>query len=836
MSYSPLQRVLAWVLPAMVLVTGGLARAAEIHTGSQSTYPHRIQLFDEKKQRITPKSKVPYSPKNTCNKCHAYSTIEKGWHFQAMFYEPGSSEGALPVDDPRPGEPYFVVDEATGTQLPTSYRKWARDLGVSPSDFGMSAFDFAVRFGSHVPGGGPLEKTLDKEGKPKEHTGEKWDASGVLEIDCLMCHMARGYNAERRAEQIEYHNFKWAPTAGAGFGTVRGEVKEGGLKKAGGASDDPFAIEEPEEEESGEVVIEVDYVAEWFDKGDLVDLPITRKMPRDNCLFCHYNRLRESKEGRSHHWIRDIHYEAGLLCTDCHKNHLDHRITRGDGSEADVAREPMNKEFSCEGCHYLGRGAAPETDHPGLPEFHLNEITCTACHSGFEPNMTVEAQMTAIAHRLGLSTEDDLTKRGPVMYGPVWKRGEGSEKIGLYRYAYPRWWGKKTEQGVTPLPLKVAQAAVKKAGEKIQDDNKDGKPEVNTDAEIAAVLAALADGVGKDATPVLVAAGGIYERDREGAAWTAHEIAQPYYWPMGHPVRPVREALGSGGCTDCHDAHEPFYMIKTLVDDDTEPEPAIHSYNLLGTTASLVELGEFREEFVKQILVWIIPIIAGLCLLHYVTFGPKIVPTDEPEPDVQRFGVLERAMHLFLFVAFLALSATAIGFLTNKLPVARGSFWTSHWALELHEIAGFVFAGATVVVTLRWFVTSIPKAYDIEWCKMLGGYLWIQGHPPAGKFNFGQKGFFWVAMALAIVLSITGITMWLNPGGDEGWATIAYTLHDLAGVLLIAFAVVHLYLTTIANPGTLSSIFTGRVTKKWARNHHPNWAEEMLGPGEGSSH
>jgi len=219
-----------------------------------------------------------------------------------------------------------------------------------------------------------------------------------------------------------------------------------------------------------------------------------------------------------------------------------------------------------------------------------------------------------------------------------------------------------------------------------------------------------------------------------------------------------------------------------------------------------------------------------------VTFGPKHVEQDDPDAPIQRFGVLERWMHLFLFGAFLALCATALGFLTAKLPYARGGFWTSHWALELHEIAGFIFAGATVVVVLRWFVTALPAKYDWQWVRMLGGYLWIKGHPPAGRFNFGQKMFFWGAMALAVVLSITGVTMWLKPGGDGGWATLAYTLHDLAGILLMAAAVAHLYLTTIANPGTLSSIFTGRVTKTWAHHHHPNWAEEVDSSSVDSAH
>lgn len=826
-----------WMLCCVVVgAAAGIGRAQHILTGSQATYLHRIQLFDENKQLITPESKVPYSTKNTCGKCHDYNAISHGWHFQAGLYEKNETDSADIPADKRPGEPFFVTEPISRTQIPVSYRDWAKQTGLTPDAVGLKPFDFALGFASHHPGGGMLEfSKLDDDGKPVRHKGGDWDKTGVLEIDCLMCHLRHNYSAETRGLQIDYKNFKWAATAAAGLGNVKGEA--GSAQQAAAADFDPMDLSAAAAAATSGPSVEVIYDAGKFDQGNYVTLDVTRHVPNSNCLFCHYTRQRETPEDVSHHRIRDIHFAAGLLCTDCHKNDIHHRITRGNGSAADLARSPDNATLTCQGCHYEGRACAPKDDHPGLPAFHLQEITCTACHSGFEAGDVVAGQLTAIAHKLGLSTEKDIPGRLPRMYGPIWKRSITDDKIRLYRYVYPRWYGTKGDKGITALPIDAVTKAVKSAADAVKDDNEDGEKEVDTDAEIAAVLKALASAAGEKAKPVLVGRGGVYELEGEDkVTWTPHSIGEPYSWPLAHPVKPRGESLGSGGCTDCHDAHEPFYMIKTLVDDDTQPEPPIRSYNLLGTTEGLVKLGEFREEFVKTTLVWLIPIVAGLCLLHYVTFGPKQVAQTEAKADVRRFDGLERWMHLFLFLAFLALFATGLGFLTNKLPFARGNFWTSSWALELHEIAGLIFAGATVVVTLRWFVTSIPARYDWEWVKSFGGYLWIKAHPPAGKFNFGQKMFFWGAMILAILLSVTGITMWLTPGGDEGWATIAYTIHDLAAVLLMAFAVVHLYLSTIANPGTLRAIFSGLVTRPWARDHHPNWAEEKLGPAEEESH
>jgi len=825
-------RQAGWVSLGLVVIWTGVTRAAApIHTGSRATYVHRIQLFDEAGKLITVESKIPYSPKKTCGKCHDYGQISKGWHFQAGMHPPAEA-GAASVDaDDRPGEPFFVIDPVSRTQIPTSYRNWARDRRVTPADLGIKPFDFALRFGAYHPGGGVLENTLDKEGNVKRLSGEPWDKTGVMEIDCLMCHLRTGYNPEMRADQIRSHNLKWAPTAAAGLGLIVGEASKAGEAEAE-ESDDPFDVGGESEKESGGVSVDVSYAVQRFDKGNFVTLDITRHIPVTNCLFCHYTRLRDGGSGPGHHRIQDVHFEAGMRCTDCHKNDLGHRIARGDGSAADLARDPDNATLSCEGCHAVGRAGAPKPDHPGLPAFHLERIRCIACHSGFEPGPEVAAQLTAIGHGLGLSTEEDLTQRAlPAVYAPVWCRGPDRGEIGLSRYAYPRWWGKLSEKGVAPLASDVVAGAIKQAGEDIKDDDENEDPEVNTDAEIRAVLAALGKQLAdedKKTQAVLVARGGVYALNSAGElTWSARSDGEPYYWAFAHPVRPARASLGSGGCTDCHACDAPFYTLKTRVDDATEPDPPLRSHQLLDVEECLVALGGWREGPLKTCWVWIIPIAALLCLLHYVTFGPKHIGQDDPEPTLKRFGPLERWMHLFLFGAFVALCATGLGFLLAKLPAARGSFWTSHCAVELHEIAGLVFAAAAVIGTLRWLVTAVPARYDWQWVRMLGGYLWIKGHPPAGKFNFGQKMFFWGAMVLALLLSATGITIWICPGGDGGWGTLAYTLHDLAAVLLMAFAVAHLYLTTIANPGTLRSIFTGRVTRTWAHHHHPNWAEKL---------
>lgn len=63
----------------------------------------------------------------------------------------------------------------------------------------------------------------------------RFRASGVLEGDCLMCHL-NGYRLDRRNAQVASRNYRWAPTAGAGLGEVAGRVWSPARAKVSGNS------------------------------------------------------------------------------------------------------------------------------------------------------------------------------------------------------------------------------------------------------------------------------------------------------------------------------------------------------------------------------------------------------------------------------------------------------------------------------------------------------------------------------------------------------------------------------------------------------------------------
>jgi formate dehydrogenase subunit gamma len=60
---------------------------------------------------------------------------------------------------------------------------------------------------------------------------------------------------------------------------------------------------------------------------------------------------------------------------------------------------------------------------------------------------------------------------------------------------------------------------------------------------------------------------------------------------------------------------------------------------------------------------------------------------------------------------------------------------------------------------------------------------------------------------------------------------IGLLVHALAGVLLMLLIIGHIYLAYWVK-GTISSMSTGRVSRAWARTHHPRWYRSLPKDGQ----
>ena len=100
--------------------------------------------------------------------------------------------------------------------------------------------------------------------------------------------------------------------------------------------------------------------------------------------------------------------------------------------------------------------------------------------------------------------------------------------------------------------------------------------------------------------------------------------------------------------------------------------------------------------------------------------------------------------------------------------------------------------------------------------------------PPAGKYNAGQKLFFWFQSLLGVLFVVTGLLLWFPEYFGAGLLNTSRLVHyvsTLGGGLLL---IVHVYLGTVAYPGTARGMIDGKVTSTWARHHHPRWSDDRV--------
>ena len=196
---------------------------------------------------------------------------------------------------------------------------------------------------------------------------------------------------------------------------------------------------------------------------------------------------------------------------------------------------------------------------------------------------------------------------------------------------------------------------------------------------------------------------------------------------------------------------------------------------------------------------------------------------------LDRFTFVERIVHWVVGVTFVLLLATGLAFSYPALFWLTALLGGGPSARALHPWVGVAFAAGMVFMIAIWIRDMFLSETDWRWLRAVRHYATRDAArvPPAGKYNAGQKLFFWVQGVLAVVFAASGAALWFPAAFDASflqWMRLAHYLATLGGGL---FLIVHVYLGTVAYPGTARAMIDGTVTARWARHHHPRWHDEQ---------
>ncbi|HZX93486.1 MAG TPA: formate dehydrogenase subunit gamma [Myxococcales bacterium] len=217
--------------------------------------------------------------------------------------------------------------------------------------------------------------------------------------------------------------------------------------------------------------------------------------------------------------------------------------------------------------------------------------------------------------------------------------------------------------------------------------------------------------------------------------------------------------------------------------------------------------------------------VAGPTAMQVARDREDVVIGDELVRHKLSSRVIHWTVAVFFFVALLSgmpIWSPVFGwmaFLFGGLSVCR-------W---LHPWSGVAFAVASLVMFVLWVGQMRFDATDRKFNVM--EYLRFSGKedPEVGKYNAGQKFFFWMALFTMLALLLTGIVLWWPSYFSQTLRSISILLHDLCYIGFFAAIVGHIYLGTAAEPGTFRSMTRGTVTRPWARLHHPRWYRDVTG-------
>ena len=150
----------------------------------------------------------------------------------------------------------------------------------------------------------------------------------------------------------------------------------------------------------------------------------------------------------------------------------------------------------------------------------------------------------------------------------------------------------------------------------------------------------------------------------------------------------------------------------------------------------------------------------------------------------------------------------------------------------LHPWFGVGFVVAYFFQFLNWRGLMSWNDRDSKWLRDIKRYARNEDkiEPEyVGFYNGGQKLQFWEIVFGGIALLITGLLMWFPEITGRIAVAISYVLHDISALIMLGGIFIHLYLSTVGQPGTLHAMTRGVVTRAWAWTHHPAWYREVTG-------
>lgn len=265
--------------------------------------------------------------------------------------------------------------------------------------------------------------------------------------------------------------------------------------------------------------------------------------------------------------------------------------------------------------------------------------------------------------------------------------------------------------------------------------------------------------------------------------------------------------------------------------------------NILGyDKEGSLHLGKYftilQSTYFKPLFLGVLVGVPAVFLLHYLVIGPMIFSHDRKK--IYIFTLFNRIIHAIAGISFILIIPTGL------IMMFASTFGGGEFVIvckEIHAISTLLFIVSIVPMFFMWLRWMFLHFDDIKWLMIVGGYLNKDKKPvPAGRFNAGQKTWYWLATLGGFIMIGTGAAMYfqdfrLDILASNGISQIDFLrasaiAHNTLGLAIVALFFVHIYMAVFAIKGAIHSIINGYKEEEEVEILHSSYYRELKEKGE----
>jgi formate dehydrogenase subunit gamma len=243
---------------------------------------------------------------------------------------------------------------------------------------------------------------------------------------------------------------------------------------------------------------------------------------------------------------------------------------------------------------------------------------------------------------------------------------------------------------------------------------------------------------------------------------------------------------------------------------------------------------EIRNGIIARFSPWIFAIALVAMGLFYIVVGPEKLGKPRSGVMIKRFAFSERLVHWYTALLFMIMALTGLSLLLGRAalipvfghPIVSGYLQATK---VLHNYLGPLLLAGIFLEFVIWVRDSIPRKYDLEWFKNMGGLIGGGPRSHIGMINGGEKAWFWLVFLFGTAVGVTGTLLDFPIWGQTRFTMqLSQMIHATVAVLFVAASLGHIYMGTLGVEGAFGAMWTGYVDTAWAQQNHDLWYEEKM--------